>query len=558
MPNDDDAKAERSGIDLPPSSAQPTTSQLIDALTHARAYASVHPLRPDDNVSFLQTYISLLFFVGPPGEHGRVYKVKKPVNLGFLDFTTLPARKHFCHEEVRLNRRLAPQIYLGVRAIIRDQNNHLRLGNESDGHVVDYAVEMIRLPPGRMLSALLQHSDVNPTTITAIADLLADFHSRCDTGPGIDEHASPQAIRQQIQETLDQLQPFTNIVLSQKLHTALTTRVDQFLHKHDALLRQRITNSRIRDGHGDVHCENICLLPNQIVIYDCIEFTPRFRCRDVACEIAFLAMDLDARSHPDLAHHLTQHYAIQTNDPQLHQLIPLYKIYLALVRAKVAALKSIDPHVDPSQRQTAQRSAAQYAHLAGAYLLQPALIIMCGLPASGKSWAARAIAKPFNATILRSDVIRKSLAGIDPHINAAQLRPEIYSKPFTQQTYATMFDQAHHALSASRSVVADATFATPALREPFIKLAQQLNIPWILAHTGAPDEIIRQRMQLRKDDAAEVSDANWDVYLQARSNFHAPDELPPHRVIHIGPNSTPEAVAAHAIDALLSRRHTNP
>lgn len=546
-------KADRSGTELAASANANPTRDLIDALMRPEAYEHVQGLENSGPVSFLQTHISLLFFVGGEsgGPLGRVYKVKKPVDLGFLDYTTIEARRHFCFEEVRLNRRLAGDVYLGVRPIVRDRGGGIRIGDESDGEVLDYAVEMVRLPAERMLSALLDRGEIDNASLNGLVQLLAEFHRRCPTGAGVDEHASPTSIRQQVHETIEHLKPFAGSVVSQRLLDALRTWFDRFLRENEPLLLTRIADGRIREGHGDLHSENICMMHDRIVVYDCIEFTPRFRCRDVACEIAFLAMEFDARGFRGFSNYLTHRYAAQTQDDDLHRVLPLYKVYLALVRAKVAALKSAGNNINDAERGEAQVQASRYALLAGSYLVEPALVIMCGLPGSGKSWTARAIARPFEAVVLRSDVIRKRLAGLQAHEDASRIKPEVYSASFTKRTYAAMLKQARSAITAGRSVVADATFATAALRGPFIALARETRLPWVVAHTHAPDEEIRQRMQRRKADATEVSDADWFVYEQARSRWHDLTEIDAARVASIGPGLSPEEAAAIALDGLL-------
>lgn len=541
-------REDRSKTDLPADAVD--TPQLIDALMQPEAFTRLIPAAR--NVTLLQTHISLLFFVdGLDG--GRVYKVKKPVDLGFLDFTTLEARRHFCHEEVRLNRRLAPDVYLGVQAIVRDRNGRIRLGEYGDDEVIDFAVEMIRLPAERMLSELLAQGQVDNATLRELAKLLAEFHRTCPTGEGVDEHASPRSLRSQVEETLTQLEPFIGTALSPVLHTSLRRWCEQFLTEHESLLKQRIADGRIREGHGDLHSENICILPDRIVIYDCIEFTPRFRCRDVACELAFVAMDLDARSSRSKSECLIREYAALTSDETLSDVLPLYKVYLALVRAKVNALKSTDESVSADERQTSLRRAAQYAQLAATYLIGPAMMVMCGLPGSGKSWAARAAAEPFEATVLRSDVIRKQLAGLDPYTNAAAAVPHVYSPAYTQRTYAAMLQRARDALQQRRTVLADATFSSQQLRQPFFDLAKQLHIPRVLLHTHAPPEEIRRRMDRRRTDAQEVSDADWAVYERAAANWQDPSELPADCVVRIEPGNEPHEIAAAAIDALLEQ-----
>lgn len=526
----------------------PTCDELVRALSRPEAYATVLP-EVNGPIAFVQTHISMLFMVGS-GAVGRVFKVKKPVDMGFLDYTDLQSRRHYCHEEVRLNRRLAPDVYLGVRSIVRDADGSLQVGMESETNAVDYAVEMIRLPADRMLNELLERDEVDALIITGIAALLAHFHAACDTGDGVNEYATHDALQRQVSETITQISQF-KWLLSGRSYKVVQAWFDRFISNNYELFQQRIHDGRIREGHGDVHAENICVLQDRIVIYDCIEFSRRFRCRDVACEIAFLAMDLDARGHRTLARELCDDYADRTGDRELIRVIPFYKAYLALVRAKVFALKSIGSEIHPTDQTLAQTRANHYALLATSYIVEPVLVFTCGLPGSGKSWAARALARSLNADVLRSDVIRKQLIGLKPHENASKVRPDAYSAPLTRQTYAAMLEQAKNSLNQGRSVIADATFATAALRQPFLALAQAAGVPWLVVQTVAPDDEIRKRMQIRAADAGEVSDADYQVYEQARERWREPTEVPDDRRVVIGPAVGAEALVSRALDALL-------
>jgi uncharacterized protein len=494
-----------------------------------------------------QTHISVLFFT-----EGRVYKVKKPIDLGFVDYSTLEMRRHFCHEEVRLNSRLSPEVYLGVVGIIAEESGNLRIGREVEPNVIDYAVEMVRLPQDRMLSALLERGEVDNAQMNAIAQRMAEFHRHCPTGPGVDEYAAPDEIRRQMEDNFAQIEPFINDLASATLHAALRRWCRDFLTANKPMLHDRVSAGRIREGHGDLHAENICILPareTSLVIYDCIEFTPRFRCRDVCCEIAFLAMDLDYRGYRGFARFITHEYAQLTGDETFHQPLDFYKLHLAIVRCKVAALTSRDETVGEDERREARLRAMGYAHLAATYAIGPALIIMCGLPGSGKSWAARAITRPFEALILHSDVIRKRLAGIEPTQRALE---RIYQPEFTQRTYAAMLEQAEAALQSGRTVIADGTFMRIAQREPFIELARRLNVPFLLVQTQATDREIQRRMKARLNDSTEVSDADWQVYKHAKPGWQPLDEIRKTQRVVLRGRPSPEQAASAVIDSLLA------
>jgi aminoglycoside phosphotransferase family enzyme/predicted kinase len=520
-------------------------ADLIAALQQADAYPE--PSRAP--IEVVQTHISVLFLTD-----SRVYKVKKPIKLDFLDYSTLERRRHFCEEEVRLNSRLASQIYLGVTSIVRSADGVIRVGAGHDGEVSEYAVEMVRLPAERMMSAMLDRGEIDNQQVDRIVDVLVRFHRDSASGPGVDEYALPEEIAAQAEENLAALDQSIPRILSRFLGDRLRKALRTWLADRRDLLLQRVHDGRIREGHGDLHAGNICLLKSGIVIYDCIEFSRRFRCRDVACELAFLAMDLDVRGFRDFSGYLLRQYAQRTNDPQLHEAAAFYQLHLAIVRCKVASLRASDAGLDHRRREEARREAMRYIHLAAAYTLQPSLILMCGLPATGKSFAARAIAQPCDAVVLRSDVVRKALAGAAPQTRGAdQIESGMYSARFTQRTYSALSASAAEHLRNGKSVVIDATFQTAALRRPFFEAAAELGVPCILVELTCPEDVIRQRMVARTHDATEVSDADWRVYQHAKSRFESPTEIPATQRVQLDCRLTPEDITSAVIHQVIQQ-----
>lgn len=495
----------------------PTTEALIHALRAPGAYP-----HDCDAVDFLQTHISLLFFAGE-----YVYKVKKPVDMGFLDYTTLERRRHFCEEEVRLNQRLAPKTYLGVAAVRRGADGMLRVDVDGggDGEVVEYAVRMRRLPAERMLSALLKRGAIDNRVLDHLAKLLADFHRDAATGEGVNRFATPEALHAQCAETFATVEGIAgsgaSAALSRAVFEHLRAWCLRFLGDHDALLQRRIAEGRIREGHGDLHSGNVCVLEDRIVIYDCIEFTRKFRCRDIAAELAFLAMDLDAQGYRGFGRYLLREYARLTSDDDLEALAAYYKTYLAVVRGMVAALKAGEEEVDADERESCVDEARRYFHLAVSYTLEPVLLVMCGLPASGKSYAADVLARPFEAHVLRSDVVRKQLAGVPPTEPAGEAA---YTSEFSDRVYAAMRDEAEHELGHGRSVVIDATMNRRSRRAPFLELAEQMNVPMLLVQVQCDEDTIRRRMAERTETPS-ASDADWNVYVKLRDTYEEPSEV---------------------------------
>lgn len=543
----------------------------LDELTAALQRPDVWPHRPAE-VEIVRTHISILFFAGD-----RVFKLKQPVDMGFLDYTTLDKRRFYCAEEVRLNRRLAKDTYHGIRPIVRDSGGEIHPASSSfdperpeaeqaerdaadDGEIIDYAVEMTRLPAHRLMDHLLDEGAIDHGRITAIANLIADFHERCATGDDVNEHAVPDEIRRQVTENLDGLAEHAGdirksetAVLSEPLLESIRRWCQQQLDAHRGLMQRRVDEGRVREGHGDLHAGNICLLDDRIVIYDCIEFTRAFRCRDVACELAFLAMDLDGRGFRGFSGALVRQYVDRTGDAELTTLLDFYKVHLALVRSKVAALKAAGEGLSDEQREQAIAEARRYALLAATYVIGPAVVVMCGLPATGKSTIARAIAEPYEAVILRSDVVRKQLAGLEPTQRVPDDRvDEIYSDAFTERVYGEVAERAAEALRHGRAVVLDAMHPTATSREASRRIADQAGVPAVLIHARATDSAIHERMAQRAGDRSEVSDADWQVYQRARQRFEPPDEWPDETRVDADPDEV-EAAVQDAVERLAAQ-----
>ncbi|MHC4128704.1 MAG: bifunctional aminoglycoside phosphotransferase/ATP-binding protein [Planctomycetota bacterium] len=527
------------------------TAQLINALSRPEAYRFAV-----DRVEVRQTHISVLFLAG-----NRVYKVKRPVDLGYLDYTSLPQRRHFCQEEVRLNRRLAGDVYLGVVAVVRSPDGNIRFAAPEEAadvsQIIDYAVEMRRLPQERMLSSLLERGEIDTPLLDDIADVLLRFHQAAATGPGVDEHGTPEGVVHAVLGNLHWIESFAagaDATLSAALFRYLRGSAASFLDHNRALLERRVRAGHIRDGHGDLHAGNICLTEGGIVIYDCIEFDPRLRCGDAVKDLAFLIMDLDARDHRASGRALARRYARVTADEELDTLLPFYKAHFACVRGKVNSIAAADRALEPARRAEARSAARRYFHLAASYWLPPALIVMCGLPGSGKSWVARDLARPFAAAILASDVIRKRLAGIAATAHPTGREAEaLYSARSSARTYTTLLDEAGAALAGGHTVVADATFPHARARAAFVDLARAAGAPCVVVHLDCPEEEIARRLRDRPRAPDEVSDADWEVYRRFKPHFEPPNEIPQrHLVVGDGTEDT-TGIISDVIDRIIEQ-----
>ena len=525
-------------------------SELKAGLSDPRAYGGAARI-----VTTLETHISLLFFAGE-----RVYKVKKSVDLGFLDFTTLERRKHFCEEEVRLNRRLSPEVYLGVVPIVKAEDGSLVMGGS--GTPVEWAVEMQRLPANAMLDGLLRAGAVDNQMMRDLASLLAEFHRGAATGKAVDPFGSPEAVLALVSSSLANLAAFAGsgeadtksgfCALTPERLAFLKATATQFLEKSRELFERRVREGRIRDGHGDLHAGNICYRPDGIAIYDCIEFSETFRCSDVACDIAFLAMDFDYRGFHAFASYFVREYQKRANDPELIELIKFYKQYRAVVRAFVACATATSSPEELELREEKRAEAGRYLDLACAYALPPCMVLMCGLPGSGKSTIARGVAAPLNALVHRSDVQRKSLSPTP----ASRPSPEgfsqgLYSPEKLQRTYEVLLQSTVFDLKRGQSVVVDATFSKRARREEFIEAANELGVSVYIVEAFASEEATRERMIRRQEDRLEASTADFSVYLKARERFEALLEIPASLRIRVDTECT---TAAGAASLLIERR----
>lgn len=524
----------------------PSVAELVEQLGRPEAYP-----HPAPTVELVQTHVSLVFLAGD-----RAYKVKKPVDLGFLDFTTPERRRRACEDEVRLNGILAPGVYTGIVPVTREADGSLRMNG--GGTPVEPAVEMRRLPAWRMLDRLLDAGEVDNELMNRIAALLALFHARAPTGAGVDEFGAPEAVAFNARENFEQTERFTEEggprTVSPPLHAFLRSRAEAFLARERALLERRVREGRIRDGHGDLHAGNVCVTSDGILVYDRIEFAPRFRCGDVACDLAFLAMDLDARGFRGFSSFLVHRYAELAGDAELAAVLGFYKTYRAVVRAKVASLAAADRGLSAAEREERRRAAMRSFHLAASYELPPALVLTCGLPGVGKTTAARAIAAPFEALVLRSDVRRKRLAGLAPGAHApAPFGEGIYAPELTERTYRALHEGAAAALREGRTTVVDATFGSVEQRAPFAELARSLGAALLVARVTVPEDVAVARLADRAGDPRDASDADVAVYRGLAERFEPPDELPGEQVVELDGTASLEEIAGAAIDALVGQ-----
>ncbi|AJE03759.1 bifunctional aminoglycoside phosphotransferase/ATP-binding protein [Geobacter pickeringii] len=472
-------------------------------------------------VELVQTHVSYIFLTDD-----YAYKVKKPVDFGFLNFSTLDRRRFYCDEEVRLNRRLCPSLYLGVVEVRETASDGAAFFGE--GRIVDYAVKMKRLPAERMLDRLLAAGGVGGNEVRALARTVAAFHLQAERNDEIAPFGSIDTIRGNWEENFNQTRIFCGTTLGGRDFLAIEQWVERFLKENSPLFAERVAGGFIRDGDGDLHLENISLGEDgSICIFDCIEFNARFRYGDTAADIAFLLMDFDANGRPDLSALFLDEYIRATGDGEISRIVDFYKVYRAYVRGKVESLRFADHQIPEPERNTARERAARYFRLARGYIcrrnLPPTLIITCGPSGSGKSFAAREIALELGLEIISSDVVRKELAGLPPHARRAEGYGEgIYAAAVTTRTYAELLRRAEARLAAGRGVIVDATFRHAPDRLPFRTLAARHGARFSIIHATCGGELVRRRLADRGKDPAEPSDGRWEIYQRQMRDFDPP------------------------------------
>lgn len=490
---------------------------LLESLLNTSAYAE-----PVSSVVMLQTHISWILLTD-----NHAWKIKKPVNFGFLDFSTIEKRHFYCKEEVRLNRRLCPDIYEGVTEVRETPDG--RAAFHGNGRIIDYAVRMKRLPADKMLDRLVDKNEASVQDIRILAKVLADFHGKAYTSSIISEYGSPQLIRSNWQENFDQVIQFENSTLPEPERTAIKNWTETFMQEHEALFQERVVNGFVRECNGDIHLENICLTDSGICIFDCIEFNERFRCCDTASDLAFLLMDLDLHERRDFAEELLLTYRELTKDTDLEKLIIFYKIYRAFIRGKVESFRLNDNGISEKEKEAAFKKATRYFRLALGYtkqtILKPTLFITCGLMGCGKSSLAAELAFELGIKTYSSDIIRKTKYGIPLTFKQWEdFDKGLYSAGTTAAVYDDLFRLADQELTSRRSVILDASFIRSEDRLRFAALADRLGVDFLVLYLDCSEAENLARLKHRLSAGSSVSDGRPELIESQRRKFEPPLE----------------------------------
>jgi aminoglycoside phosphotransferase family enzyme/predicted kinase len=492
-----------------------------DDLLRPEAYPEPHPSK----IELAETHISWVFLLDR-----EVYKVKKPVELGFLDFRSLEQRKAACEAEARLNARLSPNVYRGVVPVRRGPNGQACIGGS--GPIVDFAVHMVRLPDSIRADQLLANGQLDASTLEKVAVRIASFHREAPAYSRQSPLAAPDAVAANVEENFEQTRETIGQYLRPEEHEEIVRWQRAVLRDRRALFESRVAAGRVREGHGDLRLEHVYVGDGgTIEILDCIEFNERFRVADVCADIAFLSMDLAAHGRVDLAERVVAAYAQEAGDFDLYALLDFYEGYRAYVRGKIASMMASNPAIEISARKAAREDARRYFLLALSAdrrpLLSPALVAIGGVIASGKSTVAERVAAEMSAPVIDTDRTRKELLGVEP---ADELREGAwqgaYDPEVTDRVYREAFRRAEVVLGSGRPVVLDASFRSGRMREAARELARAMNVPFRFIECRATPEATRARLAAREHRAG-VSDARLDLYESFVARFEPITELSP-------------------------------
>ncbi|PVY77044.1 hypothetical protein C8D92_104278 [Tamilnaduibacter salinus] len=480
------------------------SSELISALQDPALYD--HPV---DGFRVFETHISWVILTGE-----FAYKIKKPMDFGFLNFSTLERRRTFCHEEVRLNRRMADSLYLDVLPITGSASAPVLNG---DGEPFEYAIRMRQFDQAGMLDGMQERGELTSGIIRDLAHQTALFHRNLPTDPPDDELGTAGAIGSAMQENFDQVRPMLEDADLLRQVDELEAWTQSTFERHRDRIQKRRDDGFVRECHGDLHLSNITLQNGQATVFDCIEFNDSFRWIDVLNDLAFLLMDLESRDEYGLATEALNTWLEYTGDYEGLALLPLYKAYRAMVRAKIALFTRENPDLDDEARAELLDSYRRYAALADTYTRIPNayLLATTGLSGSGKSVISAALSRSLGLVRLRSDVERKRLFGLDPlEQSHSEQEGNLYTAEATRETYDRLSQLAGALLQAGMPVIVDSAALKQQEREQLESVAANLGLPFCLIDCEAPEETRRQWVRERQGDASEATESLLDAQRQ--------------------------------------------
>ena len=517
----------------------PALPASLAGLLEPRAYP--HPV---DAVRLIETHVSWVLLAGE-----LAYKLKRPVHYPFIDLRAPARRRFLCEEELRLNRRFAPQLYLDVCRIIEDGGKARIAPEGADGRILEYAVRMRRFRSEDELDRLLQRREIDPCELEAFGRRLAALHESFAAAGADSPWGRPADVCELLLKNLLECAAASGVFGAADNVRALHGALQRALAKCTATMESRRAAGRVRECHGDLHARNVVRLNGELVAFDCLEYEPAFRWIDVADEVAFLCGDLTARERPLHAHAFLGGYLARSGDYCACRVLPLYQAHRALVRAKVAALEAAATAQEPDRNVLRREHERLVLHAARSLEPPaPALLIMCGLSGSGKTWLARQLAERLLAVHLRSDVERKRLAGLDELARTRSgIAADLYSGRISAAVYERLAQAAEHVLGGGYTVIVDAAFLRREERARFAELGARLGVASRLVRCDAPVETLRSRIAARQRagrDPSEADDAVLDWQLSHIERLQ-PDE--PLEVMSV------DTAGAGALESVLRR-----
>jgi aminoglycoside phosphotransferase family enzyme/predicted kinase len=515
------------------STREPSRS-LLDDLGRPDAYPAPRPSR----VTQVTTHISWVFLTDRD-----VWKLKRPVDYGFVDYSTLDRRRRCCEDEVRLNRRLAPDVYLGVVPVRVGPQGHW-FG--ATGDIVDYAVRMRRLPEEQSAEALLRRGELAPEHLTRLAARLARFFAAAAPAA---QAGMIDAIRENVTENFVQVEPFVGQFVTRETFDVVRSWQLGALRRDPGRFRTRVEQGRIREGHGDLRLEHVYFENADPIVIDCVEFNARLRGGDAAADVAFLAMELTARARADLAERFLADFALASDDYDLYGVVDFYASYRAWVRGKVAAFLAADPSTPPEKAVRKAEEARALFALARSYTQARSgvtpVIAVGGVIGSGKSTLAEALGQATAVPVVSSDRTRKALVGV----HATERAPErAYRAAFSARTFDELVRRAAVVLDSGRGVVLDATFRERGLRLRVRDLARRYGRRFVFAETVCDEATLRDRLR-RRAAAPSVSDAGEGLLERIRAEFEPVTELAADEHVRIDTSGPPEAAVRTVLAA---------
>ncbi len=504
---------------------------LIDFMINPESY----PNRPE-HVKHLETHISHVFIADD-----KVYKIKKPVNFGFLDFTTLAKRRFYCKREVELNSRLTKGLYLGVVPIYLTKEGNFSFDKKKGYSIIEYAVLMNYIPEKLILYKKIQKGESLYSQLEHIGAHIAHFHKKLP--PKETKESIYKNTVFSCEENFMQIEPYIGKTIDKACFDRLLLYTRHFLEENKKSFYERKKRGYIKEIHGDLHSQHICLT-HPPIIFDCIEFNNRFRIDDILNDIAFLLMDLEYNGRHDLSKIVKKSYEENYKDVMNEAFLKFYKVYRAIVRGKVEGF--ISDNLSGEQKDKIIKKARDYFHLADYYISKEAEfnpVVFFGISGTGKSSLAKEFSNKF--VIIRSDEIRKEIAGLTKTEHVYTGYGEgIYKSEFTKKTYETMIDRMLEYVDSNKRVILDATFIKSWQRQKVIEICSEKGLNPFFVYCIANEEILKKRIKERQKKGNDISDAHEEILLKQLQEFEAPIEIPSFRIMKIDTSEEKEKIVS--------------